>query len=42
VVLGIAISYVLELELAIESDEPARETKKKFREGRVYVEVIFP
>ena len=40
-VLRVAVSDVLELELAVEADEPASETEQELCEGRVDVEVVF-
>ena len=39
-VLGVAVSNVLEREVTIEADKPSRESKQKFCEGWVHIEVI--
>ena len=39
---GVAIADGLELELAIETDEPTRKAKKELRERRMHIEVVFP
>lgn len=41
-VLGVAVSNVLEREVAIKADEPSRKSKQKFCEGWVHIEVILP
>jgi hypothetical protein len=40
-VFGVRVTDVVERELAIEADEPTRKSKKKFRERRMDVEVVF-
>ena len=40
-VLRVAVSDVLELELAVEADKPACETEEELCERRVDVEVVF-
>lgn len=39
-ILRVAVSNVVELELAIESHEPASEPEEKFGERRVHVKVV--
>jgi hypothetical protein len=41
-VFRIAITNVFEVELTIEPNEPAGETKKEFCERRVDIKVVFP
>jgi hypothetical protein len=41
-VFRVVVTDVFEIELPIESHEPASEAKKEFCERRVYVKVVFP
>lgn len=41
-VFRVAIANGLELELAVETDEPTGEAKKELCKGRVHIEVVFP
>ena len=38
----VAIANGLELELAVEADEPTRKPEEELRKGRVHIEVVFP
>jgi hypothetical protein len=42
VIFRVVVANVLEIELAIESHEPASETEEELCEWRMYVEVVFP
>lgn len=42
VILSIAVSNVFEIEVPIESNEPASQTEEQFCEWRVHIEVVLP
>jgi len=41
VVIGVTIADILEVEVAIESNEPTSEAEEKFRERRMHVKIVF-